>query len=418
MSTAYGTDGGREPSGGRTLIVGGGVVGLLTAVECVRAGQHTTVIERGPLPNTRCSSHDRHRVMRALHPHEPGATRAAVAAHLLWRELESLLEARLLHSTGVLTVLPTADSAHAAAELTRAGARARTLDPAQLAGQYRHLAFPPGLGAVLEDDMGVLLADRVLTAAVRWLDRRPRARLRPYTTVTRVDPAARSVTLEGGRVLRGDRVLLAAGAWSAGLLPPALAGRLVVHRQTMVYCALPPQQREQWRTTPAVPALGTAWGAWLVPPVDDTPLKLSADAFCRVVDEPGGPEPDPADAEALALRFTDLIPGLRPDWVVGARECHYTTDGPSGGALLADLGEGAVLAHCACGGGAFKFAPLIARTLASRFAGVPPIPTGLHQLDTPTTAARADGPGDDTEIQETTDDRLQRQNVPQHRGGS
>ncbi|MFH8655686.1 FAD-dependent oxidoreductase [Streptomyces afghaniensis] len=411
-----GTNGG--PAGGdqHTLVVGGGVVGLLTAVECVRAGQHITLLERGSLPHPGSSSHDRHRVMRALHPHDPGATRAAVTAHRLWRELESLLDAPFLYGTGVLTALPAGETVSAAAGLTRAGLRARVLGPRQLPETYRHLAFPAGLGAVLEEDTGVLLADRVLGAAVRWLGAHPRARLLPHTTVRAVDAAARTVTVEDGRTLRGDRVLLAAGAWSRALLPPALAGRLTVHRQTMVYCDPPPRERERWRGTPAVPVSGIPWGAWLVPPVAGTPLKLSADALRRVVAGPDAPEPDQAPDGEPASRFTELVPGLRPEWVIGTRDCHYVTDGTSGGTLLADLGGGAVLAHCACGGGAFKFAPLTARTLASRFGGVPPAPTGLHPLDHPVATGRGD-PAPTPTTQETTRDRLQRQNVPQHRGG-
>ncbi|MEU8844746.1 FAD-dependent oxidoreductase [Streptomyces sp. NPDC048564] len=415
-----GANGGRAGQDVHTLVVGGGVVGLLTAVECVRAGQHATVLECGPLPHPGNSSYDRHRVLRALHPHDPGATRAALTAHRLWRELESLLDARFLYGTGVLTALPADETAAAAAVLAQAGHRAHTLGPRQLACTYRHLAFPAGLGAVVEADTGVLLADRVLRAAVRWLRAHPGARLWPHATVTAVDPAACAVTIEGGQVLRGDRVLLAAGAWSRALLPAAVAERLIVHRQTMLYCDLPPRERERWRDTPAVPASGIPWGAWLVPPVAGTPLKLSADALCRAVAEPGAPEPDQVDADAAASRFTELIPGLRPEWITDTRDCHYVTDGLRGGALLAELGEGAVLAHCACGGGAFKFAPLIARTLANRFGGGCPAPTGLRSLDHPV-AAPAHRPATTSDLtpqQETTHDRLQRQNVPQPRDGT
>jgi glycine/D-amino acid oxidase-like deaminating enzyme len=48
--------------------------------------------------------------------------------------------------------------------------------------------------------------------------------------------------------------------------------------------------------------------------------------------------------------------------------------------MLVALG-GAVIAYAACGGSSFKFAPLIARSLAQRVAGLTPEPTGLPALD-------------------------------------
>jgi hypothetical protein len=76
-----------------------------------------------------------------------------------------------------------------------------------------------------------------------------------------------------------------------------------------------------------------------------------------------------------------VIPTLRADWVRASRDCYYLSDTVSGGPLLAVLGT-TVLAYAACGGSSFKFAPLIARALAQRVAGIAE-PVGIAAVDEP-----------------------------------
>jgi glycine/D-amino acid oxidase-like deaminating enzyme len=59
----------------RVVIVGAGVTGLLSAVECALAGHRVTVLDRGAIPNPESSSFDQHRAIRTLVPGDPEATR-------------------------------------------------------------------------------------------------------------------------------------------------------------------------------------------------------------------------------------------------------------------------------------------------------------------------------------------------------
>jgi glycine/D-amino acid oxidase-like deaminating enzyme len=373
----------------RVTVVGGGVIGLLTAVECVRAGHDVTLVERGGLPHAGATSFDRHRIIRALHPADPAATAAAVGAHHRWIELERRLSARFYHRVGALTVLPRdrQPPAGALSMLREAGARARVLDTAELTTAYPHIAFgavAASATAVLEADAGVLLADRVLAACVGWLRRQPRTTLHSHRAAAAVDGAAATVRLADGTVLAADAVVVAAGPWSAELLPADIAAELTLYRQSMIYCRVPERYAAAWSATPAIPSLGTADGSWLVPPVAGTPLKLSAASACRIVDRVAGGVGCGSTAalwrDHLTRVFGALIPGLRADWVTGGRDCHYLARTSTGGPMLVALG-GAVIAYAACGGSSFKFAPLIARSLAQRVAGLTPEPTGLPALD-------------------------------------
>ena len=382
-------------------VVGAGVVGLLSAIECVLAGHRVTVVEQGDIPHPGATSADRHRILRALHTGDEATTEAAVRAHRRWLELERLLSADLYRRVGALTVLPPQEPGGATELLRRAGAPARALTEAELAAAYPHLRFPPGAGAVLERDAGVLLAERVLAACASWLRDRPEVELRPRHRVVRIDgttvvvecgehdlPAHGSgIPGSTGRAvdrLPADGVIVAAGPWSRRLLPPAAAAELTLWRQSMLYCDAPPE-RAAWEGMPAMPSLGRADGAWLVPPVAGTPLKLTAATACRPASALPAGTPEDTDTphpgglasavtdratgdhwrKGLVRTFREIIPGFDASWVTAARDCHYLGHATARGPVVVELGEGAVCL-AACGGVSFKFAPLIARLLVRR----------------------------------------------------
>ena len=86
-------------------MVGGGVVGLLTAVRCARAGARVDLFDRDEIPSRWATSYDRHRVVRALHPGDAALTVAAARALAGWSELGRLLGPDLLYPVGALTAM-------------------------------------------------------------------------------------------------------------------------------------------------------------------------------------------------------------------------------------------------------------------------------------------------------------------------
>ncbi|MFF4953022.1 NAD(P)/FAD-dependent oxidoreductase [Streptomyces chattanoogensis] len=372
----------KTPSGRlRITVVGGGVIGLLTALECASAGAEVALIEQGHLPHRRGASYDRHRILRTLHPQDVSATRAAVRAAARWTELTRLLGGGLFHRTGALTVIPADRAEDVTALLVDAGGRSRFLGPSELARAYGRLRLPSGASALLEPDSGVLLADRVLEALVATLNRTPGVRLLPQHEATGIDPHSGEVRLASGASLHSDRIVVAAGPWSRGLLPAEAVKGLQLLRQTLLYCQLPAGSARSWAGIPAVPALGTAEGAWLIPPVGDTPLKLTAATACRQAKQISGHTPPSFWRQHLIDLFKELVVDFRADWITGAYDAYYLADADTGGPRLVELDGGLAWAHAACGGGSFKFAPLIARSLAERALGQPVTPTGLAYLD-------------------------------------
>jgi glycine/D-amino acid oxidase-like deaminating enzyme len=331
------------------VIAGAGVTGLLAAVECALAGYHVTVLDRGPIPNPDASSADQHRALRTFAPGDPAATRRMAAAHRRWLELETLLGARFLRRVGVVTAWPDGEVDGVLEAAVNAGVPAATVAPEKLP----HIGFPAGTTGVLELDAGVLLADRVLRTAARWLDAHPAVRLRPWSAVTEVDGDTGKVTLAGGEVLGADRVLVAAGPWT-----PELVGLEVVrHRQTMLYLRPPAELARWWETAPGAGRVGADARAWLLPPGDGTLLKISSDAVCREVPDTDCAGDSPADWTERLLAAS-ILSDVDRYTVVAAKQCHYLTG--EGDALLARVGP-AVRARAACGGTGFATAPLAAR---------------------------------------------------------
>lgn len=339
----------------RLVVVGAGVIGLLTALKCVGAGWDVTLVDRGPVPNPDSASHDRNRILRALHPGDDAATLAAAPAHDRWRALEISLGAEFYRPIGALTAVPEAAARQSLAALAEAELPARVADTAEL-----NVRLATGTVGILEENGGVLLADRVLTSVAAWL--RAHIRIVAYRSAVRIDP--HQVTFDDGSTLVADRILLAIGAWSSRLLPGYRA-RCRIHRQTVLYCSVP--EPSAWAGTPAIPAIGD--GAWLIPPTGDAPLKLSAHSACRTVPDVTSHVAPPETIADLVSRFTALIPAFHAGWVTGARDCYYAADAHSGGPVVTELAEGSVIAHIACGGGSFKLAPLIAENLADQLAG-------------------------------------------------
>jgi glycine/D-amino acid oxidase-like deaminating enzyme len=352
--------------GPHLVIVGAGITGLLAALRCALAGHRVTVLDRGTIPNPTSTSYDQHRVVRALDPDDLAATRRIATADRRWRELEALLGTRFYHRVGVLAAWPAGKVDQVRAVAADAGIRVDAVAPAD----YPHLGFPPGSVPMVERDAGVLLAERVLRVAARWLDRHPSVTLRPGQRVVDVDLKSATVVLSDGATLEADLTLIAAGPWSSDLVDLPT----VLHRQTTVYLRPPADLLPWWERAPAASRLGVDGRGWLTPPVEGTLLKLSSAAACRNVAELAGdvgagtvvadhPEADDDLRAATRILTASTLTDIERYDIVKVGWCHYTVDPATGGGRLAQVGRN-VWARAASGGDGFRTAPLTADRIA------------------------------------------------------
>jgi sarcosine oxidase len=366
------------------------VIGLLTAVECVRAGAGVDLIDADDIPSRRATSYDTQRVVRTLHRDDPPLTMAAARAQRSWLDAERRLGASFYHRSGSMMVMPPEAAEDCRELLAAADMPSLTLSPAELSARYPRIRFPAGLGAIVEPEAGTVLADRALTAMAGWLRAQPGVRLHPFRRAEGLDAGA--VRLAGNSVLTGDRVIAAAGPWSRDLLPAELGGGLTLYRQSMLTYA-PVPSRQDWAGLPVIPRIGTAEGAWLIPPVGGTQVRLSSATSARAVPEMTDRVTPRYWRDHLVGQFAALLTDFDPAAVSGAADGYYLADSASGGPLLTTFHDDAVLAYAACGGASFKLAPVVAETLAAHAVGRPPRPTGLDAIDRPRKAAATRGPG-------------------------
>ena len=206
----------------RIVVVGGGVIGLLTAMECVRAGARVDLVDQAGIPSPSATSNDLHRVVRALHRGDAALTTAAAHAHEGWLDVERRLGARFYHRVGVLTAMAAQDVETSHAMVTAAGLPARALTAAELSARYPQIRFPPGRAAVFEPAAGAVLAGQALLRLARWMRDQPAVRLYPHRRVVAVDGGRRRAA--GRRYGPGRRPRRRrGGAVVAG--PAAAAGR-------------------------------------------------------------------------------------------------------------------------------------------------------------------------------------------------
>lgn len=355
----------------RVVVVGAGVTGLLVAVGCAQAGHRVTLLDRQAIPNPASTSYDQHRVIRALDPDDPEATRRVARADQRWRELARLFGAAFYRRIGVLTAWPAARVERVTAAAAEAGVR---VDMVARAG-FPHLGLPAGSVPLVERDAGVLLADRVLRAATGWLRHHPAVTLRPRQAASGIDLDSGAVRLAGGSTLESDLTMVATGPWSHDLvrLPT------VLYRQTMVYLRPPPDTVRWWRRTPAAGGLGTDGCGWLIPPGRGTLLKVSSAAACREVrasdDEVGAstvvagdPRWDDDVRAAKEIMDASILAGIERYDVVKLARCHYTVDAHTGQGELRRVGN-KVWARAASGGDGFRTAPLVADRVVEAVSG-------------------------------------------------
>ncbi len=114
----------------RVVVVGAGVVGLLTAVECVRGGAAVELVDRARIiPNERAASYDSHRVVRTLHRGDAQLTAAAAHLHQDWIDVEHEVGAKFFQHTGVLTAMSQFEAENALLVMKEAGSGAWLVSP-------------------------------------------------------------------------------------------------------------------------------------------------------------------------------------------------------------------------------------------------------------------------------------------------
>jgi sarcosine oxidase/sarcosine oxidase subunit beta len=351
----------------RVVIVGGGIHGLCIAWALARRGHAATVLEAGPLPNPAASSQDEGRIIRHAYGTLEGYAAMMPAGFAAWRALFAETGADRLVPLRAVYALRAEGPWQAAVARTQAaaGLGLRVLDRAAL-DAIPVLAQPGLLRAVEVDGSGILLAAPILRDLLALLPRFGVV-LRSAAEVVAVEPGA--VRLADGERIAADEVVVAAGAWSAALLPDAWAeAGLRVSLQTVAYLEPPADLAAAWAEAPLLlcrlPSHASG-GVYVLPPRAGARLKIGDYA----TETPGAPGAarDPAREAALLDAGRIAIAGFARHRVLGLRHCLYSM-APGDRFVVRRAAPGSWLVS-ACSGHGFKLAPLVALGVAAAIEG-------------------------------------------------
>jgi sarcosine oxidase len=344
------------------VVVGGGAMGSAAAWCLARRGRDTVLIEQFAAGHTRGSSHGSTRIFRIAYP-EPEYVELARRARPLWDELEADCGTTLLETTGGIDHGDARELARLAAAVSAGGAAHSMLTGREAAERFPMFRFD---GDVLfQPDAGRLFAD----TAVAALHRRARdhgAELRFEEPVIAVMPSRRGVAVATGADVYDARVVVvAAGAWTAGLLGRHVALPALEVTEEQVFHFAPRDDEARWPT--------------FVHRIRPACYGLPAPEGVKVAEHHTGPAVDPAtrtfalneDTRARIDRYVETwLPGLEPG-PVAATTCLYTTT-PSEDFVIDRVG--AVVVAAGFSGHGFKFTPLVGKLLADLAEGDAVIP--------------------------------------------
>ena len=228
-----------KPASQRThnvLILGLGAMGSAAAYHLARRGRRVLGVDRFTPPHAFGSSHGQTRIIREAYYEHPAYVPLVQRAYECWSELEQDSGQALFQQTGGL-MLGVPDSA--LVQGSRRSAETHLLaheiiDTAETRRRFPALRPPAETVALLEYRAGVLFPERCIEAHLA-LARKLGADLRFDTPVLRWEAEGDGVAvITANERFHADRLLLSAGAWTAGLLPE-LSLPLEIERQVLFW---------------------------------------------------------------------------------------------------------------------------------------------------------------------------------------
>lgn len=357
-------------TGPRTIVVGGGTMGLAAAWALARRGAEVTVLERFSHVHDRGSHSGFTRIIRESYHEGAGYVPLVRRADALWCELGERVGEALLVRTGMFESGPADDPGYLA---TVAACREAGVAHEELAADAARRRFPflvpDGWSSVFTPSAGYLRVGPCLDALRReamsfGAEFRYGARVRELALSDRA-----RVLLDGGEVLPADRVVIAAGAHLPELLPGFLPGRLSVLRRVAAWTRPRPEEAIRLAGLPVWGVFAPEGFFYGFPHAREgvEGFKLA----CHVPQESeAGVDPEtvdravhPADLTPLAEFIARYLPAARGEFVHAA-VCLYTCT-PSWDFVIDHVpGDSRAWVAGGFSGHGFKFAPAIGELVA------------------------------------------------------
>lgn len=362
----------------RVVVVGGGVFGATAALELRRRGYDVSIVDRAPGPHPDASSTDVSKVVRMDYGSDRFYHELAEVALDGWERWNREWEHPLYHGEGFLVLAagpmePGGFEYESWRLLRERGYRPERLDSRALRARYplwNSDAYPDGYlsrrggwaesGAVVARllEEGRRLGVEHVVGSVTGLD----------DDGSRVAGVRMSAGSGREAVLRADRVVVCAGAWTPSLVP-SLTPVLRAVAQPVLHFGV--DDVEQFRA-PGFPPFaadiaGTGWYGF--PATKAGFVKLGHHSDGTVVEPHDRGSVSPRHVAAARAFLTRAVPALADAPLVGSRVCLYC-DSVDGDLLIGrDPHRDGVVVAAGGSGHAFKFAPQLGALIADAVTG-------------------------------------------------
>ena len=344
------------------IVIGLGADGSAVAARLAERGATVLGLEAFPRGHTNGSSGGLTRVIRLAYYEHPDYVPLLKRAWELWRDLERATGEELLRQTGGVYAGPR-DGELVAGSLRSAREHSlehELLDPDALRARLPLFRLDPEWWGLAEATAGYLLPDRAIAAHLR-LAQRHGAELHFDERVmswTRDGDGVRVTTDRG--TYRSAKLVIAAGAWNARLLP-VIAPFLQVKRVPLFWFE-PRAERDALAGLPVyIVDSGQGHGCYGFPYLADQGLKIATHgagtpADPDTVDREAHPEDEAPIREFIRTRLPAADGPVRMTKV-----CMYTVTPDEH--FIVDV-DGPVAYASACSGHGFKFASVMGEVLA------------------------------------------------------
>ena len=308
------------------VVVGAGVMGAWTALQAVRSGRRTLLVDQFGPADHRATSTDASRILRFGHGSDafyPGWVRFSLAA---WQALGETAGEPVFVPTGVAWLAHRDDGFEAGTERTLGalGLRAERLAPTEAAGRWPGLSPDDLAFVVFEPEAGVLRAANAVGLVVRTFEAEGGALRLARVSAGRAQGASLAdVVTDPGKRIAADRFVFAAGPWLPRLVPELPRSLITVTRQDVVF--LGPAPGDGRFDAGALPTwIDYDRAVYGIPALDERGAKVALDAYGPPFDPDtdervGDPGAQAALRDFLRLRLPDLAE--RP--IIGGRVCQY-----------------------------------------------------------------------------------------------
>jgi monomeric sarcosine oxidase len=349
------------------IVLGIGGVGSAALYHLARRGIRAIGIDRFSPPHDRGSTHGQTRVIRQAYYEHPDYVPLLKESYREWFELESQAGRKLFNQIGLLelgpadgTVVPNVLSAAEQYEIPVESLDAPEVEkrwPGLRASQDFIGVFEPGAGYLLVEDCVQANLDAARDAG---------AAVRVDQEVTDVCSSGQTVTVQTseGTILEAPCLVVAAGAWTARLLPE-LKTALTVRRKSLFWFA---NDDERYAAKNGFPVYlfelphGIFYG---FPQIEERGVKFAEHSGGRTVDDPLTVDRsiDQEEKRRLVDVKSSFLPGVSSQ-VTHHAVCLYTMSPDEHFIVDRHPELPNVVFAAGLSGHGFKFVPVLGRALA------------------------------------------------------